>query len=81
MLVGSVAYGVAGHAPCDVVVVRQTSSTAAGEVVAGADGSRLRHGCWSSLSPRRSCVVGGCESCTPGPSRGSTPWRRRDRAR
>ncbi|MGW3353427.1 universal stress protein [Nonomuraea rubra] len=39
MLVGSVAYGVAGHAPCDVVVVRQTSSTAAGEIVAGADGS------------------------------------------
>ncbi|MGR6919297.1 universal stress protein [[Actinomadura] parvosata] len=39
MLVGSVTYGVAGHAPCDVVVVRQTSSKAAGEIVAGADGS------------------------------------------
>ncbi|UBU11519.1 universal stress protein [Nonomuraea gerenzanensis] len=37
MLVGSVAYGVAGHAPCDVVVVRQVSS--AGEIVAGVDGS------------------------------------------
>ncbi|MEV4800386.1 universal stress protein [Nonomuraea sp. NPDC049421] len=37
MLVGSVAYGVAAHAPCDVVVVRRAS--AGGEIVAGADGS------------------------------------------
>ncbi|MFG1969747.1 universal stress protein [Nonomuraea fuscirosea] len=37
MLVGSVAYGVAGHASCDVVVVRQVTST--GEIVAGIDGS------------------------------------------
>ncbi|GAA2216225.1 universal stress protein [Nonomuraea monospora] len=37
MLVGSVAYGVAGHAPCDVVVVRQAASV--GNIVAGADGS------------------------------------------
>ncbi|GAA2310419.1 universal stress protein [Nonomuraea roseoviolacea subsp. roseoviolacea] len=39
MLVGSVAYGVAGHAPCDVVVVREAALPARGEVVAGVDGS------------------------------------------
>ncbi|MGW0486506.1 universal stress protein [Nonomuraea sp. NPDC003214] len=39
MLVGSVAYGVAGHAPCDVVVVREPSSPPGAEVVAGVDGS------------------------------------------
>ncbi|MGW4964076.1 universal stress protein [Nonomuraea sp. NPDC004186] len=39
MLVGSVAYGVAGHAACDVVVVRALPSLPHGEVVAGVDGS------------------------------------------
>ncbi|HUR09142.1 MAG TPA: universal stress protein [Nonomuraea sp.] len=39
LLVGSVAYGVAGHAPCDVVVVRQLPSLPRGELVAGVDGS------------------------------------------
>ncbi|MFB4280441.1 universal stress protein [Nonomuraea sp. MTCD27] len=39
MLVGSVAYGVAGHAPCDVVVVRRPPSPPSGEIVAGVDGS------------------------------------------
>lgn len=39
LLVGSVAYGVAGHAPCDVVVVRQLPSAPRGELVAGVDGS------------------------------------------
>ncbi|MBN6054311.1 universal stress protein [Nonomuraea sp. RK-328] len=38
MLVGSVAYGVAGHAPCDVVVVREVPVSARGEVVVGVDG-------------------------------------------
>ncbi|MEV2273483.1 universal stress protein [Nonomuraea africana] len=40
MLVGSVAYGVAGHAPCDVVVVRQVPVSPLGEVVVGLDGVR-----------------------------------------
>ncbi|GAA1646449.1 universal stress protein [Nonomuraea maheshkhaliensis] len=39
MLVGSVAYGVAGRAPCDVVVVRPVSSPPVDEIVAGIDGS------------------------------------------
>ncbi|HEX4815462.1 universal stress protein [Nonomuraea sp. NPDC049480] len=39
MLVGSVAHGVAGHAPCDVVVVRELPSLPRGEIVAGIDGS------------------------------------------
>ncbi|TMR92426.1 universal stress protein [Nonomuraea basaltis] len=39
MLVGSVAYGVAGHAPCDVVVVRELPSLPREEIVAGIDGS------------------------------------------
>ncbi|MDP4510062.1 universal stress protein [Nonomuraea turcica] len=39
MLVGSVAYGVAGHAPCDVVVVRELPSSPRGEIVAGVDAS------------------------------------------
>jgi nucleotide-binding universal stress UspA family protein len=39
LLLGSVAYGVAGHAPCDVVVVRERSSPPRGEVVVGVDGS------------------------------------------
>jgi nucleotide-binding universal stress UspA family protein len=39
LLVGSVAYGVAGHAPCDVVVVRQLPSPPRGELVAAVDGS------------------------------------------
>ncbi|MEO3876010.1 universal stress protein [Nonomuraea sp. B12E4] len=39
MLVGSVAYGVAGHASCDVVVVREQALSPRGEVVAGVDGS------------------------------------------
>ncbi|MFE3454738.1 universal stress protein [Nonomuraea sp. NPDC059194] len=39
LMVGSVAYGVAGHAPCDVVVVRQTPVTSSGEIVAGIDTS------------------------------------------
>ncbi|MFI0419972.1 universal stress protein [Spongiactinospora sp. 9N601] len=38
-LVGSVAYGVAGQAACDVVVVRELPTLPRGEVVAGADGS------------------------------------------
>ncbi|MEU4223621.1 universal stress protein [Nonomuraea sp. NPDC026600] len=38
LLVGSVAYGVAGHAPCDVVVVRQLPSPPRGELVAAVDG-------------------------------------------
>ncbi|WP_185844630.1 universal stress protein [Nonomuraea sp. WAC 01424] len=38
-LVGSVAYGVAGHAPCDVVVVRPPISAPAREIVAGVDGA------------------------------------------
>jgi nucleotide-binding universal stress UspA family protein len=40
LLLGSVAYGVAGHAPCHVVVVRKSSSPPRGEVVVGVDGSR-----------------------------------------
>ncbi|MEQ4724178.1 universal stress protein [Nonomuraea sp. B19D2] len=39
MLVGSVAFGVAGHAPCDVVVVREPPLSSRGEIVAGVDGS------------------------------------------
>ncbi|MEU7898128.1 universal stress protein [Nonomuraea sp. NPDC049152] len=39
LLVGSVAYGVAGHAPCDVVVVRETPAASAGEIVVGVDDS------------------------------------------
>ncbi|MEV0146062.1 MULTISPECIES: universal stress protein [unclassified Nonomuraea] len=39
MLLGSVAYGVAGHAPCDVVVVRDLPVAPRGEVVVGVDGS------------------------------------------
>ncbi|GAA0373425.1 universal stress protein [Microbispora corallina] len=39
LLVGSVAHGVAGHAPCDVVVVRTAPGEPGGEVVAGVDGS------------------------------------------
>jgi nucleotide-binding universal stress UspA family protein len=39
MLVGSVAYGVAGHESCDVVVVRPVSSPPVDEIVAGIDGS------------------------------------------
>ncbi|MEU7854160.1 universal stress protein [Nonomuraea sp. NPDC049141] len=39
LLVGSVAYGVAGHAPCDVVVVRQLPAQSRGELVAAVDGS------------------------------------------
>ncbi|WP_336206781.1 universal stress protein [Nonomuraea sp. LPB2021202275-12-8] len=40
MLVGSVAYGVAGHATCDVVVVSEPPPAPRGEVVAGVDGSQ-----------------------------------------
>lgn len=39
VLVGSVAYGVAGRAPCDAVVVRPVSSPPVDEIVAGIDGS------------------------------------------
>ncbi|MBX6386794.1 MAG: universal stress protein [Microbispora sp.] len=39
LLLGSVAQGVAGHAPCDVVVVREPATASRGEVVAGIDGS------------------------------------------
>ncbi|MFF4615527.1 universal stress protein [Nonomuraea jabiensis] len=39
MLVGSVAHGVAGHAPCDVVVVRGLPTPPRGEIVVGIDGS------------------------------------------
>ncbi|MEU4702468.1 universal stress protein [Nonomuraea dietziae] len=39
LLVGSVAYGVAGHASCHVVVVRQAPSSPTGEIVVGLDGS------------------------------------------
>ncbi|MEV4166690.1 universal stress protein [Nonomuraea dietziae] len=39
MLVGSVAYGVAGHARCDVVVVREAPPMTLGEVVVGVDGA------------------------------------------
>ncbi|MEU8193178.1 universal stress protein [Microbispora amethystogenes] len=39
LLLGSVAHGVAGRAPCDVVVVREPSTAPRGEVVAGIDGS------------------------------------------
>ncbi|MET7339160.1 universal stress protein [Nonomuraea sp. NPDC005650] len=43
MLIGSVAYGVAGHAACDVVVVRALPSLPRGEVVVGVDGSPRPH--------------------------------------
>ncbi|MEV4165894.1 universal stress protein [Nonomuraea dietziae] len=44
LLVGSVAYGVAGHATCHVVVVRQPPAAPTGEIVVGLDGSpRARH--------------------------------------
>ncbi|WP_240507016.1 universal stress protein [Thermoactinospora rubra] len=39
LLVGSVAQGVAGHAACDVVVVRALPRGSRGEIVAGVDGS------------------------------------------
>ncbi|MBE3014765.1 universal stress protein [Microbispora sp. NEAU-D428] len=39
LLLGSVAYGVAGHAPCDVVVVREVPSAPRPEIVVGIDGS------------------------------------------
>ncbi|RBQ12194.1 universal stress protein [Spongiactinospora rosea] len=39
LLVGSVAYGVAGHASCDVVMVGELPSLPRGEVVVGVDGS------------------------------------------
>ncbi|WP_214102768.1 universal stress protein [Acrocarpospora catenulata] len=38
-LIGSVAYGVAGHAACDVVVVRKRQSPSRPEIVVGVDGS------------------------------------------
>ncbi|MEO3858725.1 universal stress protein [Acrocarpospora sp. B8E8] len=38
-LIGSVAYGVAGHAACDVVVVRKRQSPPRPEIVVGVDGS------------------------------------------
>ncbi|MCK2217316.1 universal stress protein [Actinomadura sp. ATCC 31491] len=41
LLVGSVAYGVAGHAPCAVVVVRELPSLPRGEIVVGVDGSPM----------------------------------------
>lgn len=39
LLLGSVAFGVAGHAPCDVVVVREVPSAPRPEIVVGIDGS------------------------------------------
>jgi nucleotide-binding universal stress UspA family protein len=39
MLVGSVAYGVAGRVSCDVVLVSELPSLPRGEIVAGIDGS------------------------------------------
>ncbi|TQS26735.1 universal stress protein [Microbispora sp. KK1-11] len=39
LLLGSVAYGVAGRAPCDVVVVREVPSAPRPEIVVGIDGS------------------------------------------
>ncbi|MFD1939994.1 MULTISPECIES: universal stress protein [Nonomuraea] len=39
LLVGSVAYGVAGHTPCDVVVVRETPAVSSGEIAVGLDSS------------------------------------------
>jgi len=39
LLLGSVAQGVAGHAPCDVVMVREMATPPRGEVVVGVDGS------------------------------------------
>ncbi|MFC0865570.1 universal stress protein [Sphaerimonospora cavernae] len=41
LLLGSVAYGVAGQAPCDVVIVRDMPVPPRGEVVAGVDGSPI----------------------------------------
>ncbi|SPL98846.1 Universal stress protein family [[Actinomadura] parvosata subsp. kistnae] len=43
LLVGSVAFGVAGHAPCDVAVVHELPSLPRGEIVAGVDGSPQAH--------------------------------------
>jgi len=39
LLLGSVAYGVAGHAPCDVVVVREVPAAPRPEIVVGIDAS------------------------------------------
>lgn len=39
LLLGSVAYGVAGQAPCDVAVVREVPAAPRPEIVAGIDGS------------------------------------------
>ncbi|MET9344549.1 universal stress protein [Nonomuraea sp. NPDC003804] len=39
LLVGSVAYGVAGHAACHVVVVRENPAASSGEILAGLDSS------------------------------------------
>ncbi|GIH68466.1 universal stress protein [Sphaerimonospora thailandensis] len=41
LLLGSVAYGVAGQAPCDVVIVRDVPVPPRGEVVVGVDGSPI----------------------------------------
>ncbi|MFC4119840.1 universal stress protein [Nonomuraea zeae] len=43
LLVGSVAFGVAGHAPCDVAVVHELPSLPRAEIVAGVDGSPQAH--------------------------------------
>ncbi|WP_084965987.1 universal stress protein [Thermoactinospora rubra] len=44
LLLGSVALGVAGHAACDVVVVREVPGRPRGEIVAGVDGSAAGDG-------------------------------------
>ncbi|NAS25975.1 universal stress protein [Herbidospora sp. NEAU-GS84] len=44
LLIGSVALGVAGHAYCDVVVVRGSATTSQAEVVVGVDGSDAQAG-------------------------------------